>query len=989
MAGRTGSYFVNIFAESKRYLGNLLQQGKPLVDGDWNDQSENEQKLTQRPFQKMGDRFYSDSFKILGQGSGSYSGPDTFKIDGLSGSIGDPETWGWGWIGGLPVRLTDDWLYWNDATGSSFVAYTDQHLDEMFHRSYNLQDLGSNIWRVTDTSVAYKAGELVGRTIYPNAKDNSVSGAPDGYTIVANTANTIDFDTTTGASTTPPASAGDYYIIGLTTPAPTTTRDDEIYLDIHIEEWNGTEDSDLIMPIGPGIECMRRLKLVQLVHVIEDVSTHGSMPANYVDVDGNQHYTVLLASMTRDDTGNIPDSILTDERDPWFGSGPEVETARGLMNQLEERIYRTYDPGTGLPVTDGVILPDGTLNPLAVGAAIDHDDLADMPDTAGSPALANSDHDARYGDVTYSSGPAGGPNDSVVDAESHRDAINRLDQNKARLHGQLQDAAWNAVTDHDARYGGLTYSGETPSAASPGNDVVADNDSHGEAIKALDSAVGDLQENNRPNFVSAFEQLFGDAGAGNLVVSSDTDLGAVQAVEYDNLTINSGFELTADGPWLHIAVKDTLTIQTGGRIHLRGADGGDGPAGATPGAGAIGKGSDGGDGAGGGLQSKGGLSESPFGKAGNDADGTTAIGNGGSAFGYGLVFSGGGGSGGSDNSASGGGGAGGGAGANGITGGVDLDGLDGESALGTDFETTTPIFDKTTGRVIASKQFRDTTVASFPLTVNKGDILWVIGNANAGYYTVDYATGNDVYINETFPSTGTTGERYLIFRRSQEMTLTQLKGLHRFVISGGHLGIGGGGSGGASSLPGNGCGGGGAGGGGIYIEAKNVVFPTGYLLTGSTGSCLANAIFQDLSATFQTNKVKRGDILEIYTASPADDNVAKYRVIDVVSETQLFVECDFKTVTSGVEDWRIIPMAIDASGGNGGDGFPTVPGNFGGGGGGGGGTVFIVADSLTTVDAERVGVFGGASKTRVAADVIGGYGGNGMKAILDLSNYDG
>jgi len=429
MAGRSGDYFINIFNEAKRYLGNLLQEGVPVVDGDWNDQSESKQKSVQRPFQAMGKRFVGDSWQIRGQQALILQSANNFQIYGLSGAIGDPETWARGWVGGLSAVVSEDRIYWNDdGLGGGFVSYSDQALDELFHRSYAVDVPGANLGRLTDTSMSWKTtgtGELTGRTLYPNLKDTSgPGGTPKGYTIVSNTLNTVTVNDPLSDFTTV-ASAGDYYLVGLTTPG--FDRTDEVYLDVHIEEWNATEDSDLLMPLGPGVECMRRLKIVQCVHVIEDTATYGTTPSDYMDSDGNQHFTVPLAQFDRlNGNANIIPSMITDLRDPHFGSGPEVETARGLMNSLEERLNRTYDPGTGLPVTDGVILSDGSLNPNAVAVTIPHSGLSNMPDPAVNPASAVADHDARYGDLTYSSGPGGA--EFVVDDESHRDAISRLDE---------------------------------------------------------------------------------------------------------------------------------------------------------------------------------------------------------------------------------------------------------------------------------------------------------------------------------------------------------------------------------------------------------------------------------------------------------------------------------------------------------------------------------------------------------------------------------
>lgn len=429
MAGKTGSYFITIFNEAKRYLGNFYQQGKPLVDGDWNDQSESQQKAIQRPFQNMGKRFVGAAWQVYGQGSGGFTSLNNIQIFSNGAGIGNPETYGRGWIGGLNAQVTADRLYYND-NGGGFVPYTAQHLDEMFQLSSAWAFVAGTTWMLTDTSIQMVPGEHVGQILYPDLQDASFAGAPVYYEISANTVNTITIDTALPGScgvAVPVTIVGrEYYTVGMTTPVG--ARDDEVYLDMHIEEWNDTEDPQLNMPIGPGVECMRRMKIVQCVRVMQDTGTHGPIPTDYVDADGNQHFVVSLATIARlAGNANITDSMITDTRDPHFGSGQEVEDARGITESLSERIYRTKDPVTGAPIVpiDGVINPDGTLNPDAVSVSIAHSDLSNMPDTAVDPALAVADHDARYGDLTYSNGPEGAV--IIQDNETHRDALSRLD----------------------------------------------------------------------------------------------------------------------------------------------------------------------------------------------------------------------------------------------------------------------------------------------------------------------------------------------------------------------------------------------------------------------------------------------------------------------------------------------------------------------------------------------------------------------------------
>jgi hypothetical protein len=401
MGNRSGGYSGNIFKEWKRYVAGLAQSvgRRPLIDRDVNDVLESAFHQLQRAIGvAFGKQFVGDSFKVIGLGIAN-----NFSLNGNGASLLLPDSWARGWVNGHQVLLTVD--------PSPYVpsSPTVQTKDELYHRSTGLTAL-----TLQDSSMKWVVNELVGRTLYPNV--DSVTG----FTIISNTANTI----TIGAGDmTTVAAVGDNYYIGLTTP--TVDRDDLVYLDVFVDEWDATEDPDLLHPIATGVESWRRLKVVQALCVSEGITS----VSDYVDSDGNQHYVVKLAYLHRLAANpNITSGMVEDLRDAWYGSGPEVVEARGVMRSLEERIFRTYDPITQLPVTDGVINPDGTLNPDAVNLTINHDDLADMPDIAPTPATANSDHDKRYGGLDYSLGPiAQSSGVSIVsDNESHRDAISRL-----------------------------------------------------------------------------------------------------------------------------------------------------------------------------------------------------------------------------------------------------------------------------------------------------------------------------------------------------------------------------------------------------------------------------------------------------------------------------------------------------------------------------------------------------------------------------------
>ena len=127
----------------------------------------------------------------------------------------------------------------------------------------------------------------------------------------------------------------------------------------------------------------------------------------------------------------------------------------------------------------------------------------------------------------------------------------------------------------------------------------------------------------RPNLVSSFERMFGDGRDGNLVVSGGTtDLGSVNSVQFNNLELQNTGVLTADGPFLMIGVKGTLTIYNGGVIDLAGLPGADAISGfpAPGGAGKGGHGGRGGHTSGGGFSVGGGVAGHPFATAGQNSN---------------------------------------------------------------------------------------------------------------------------------------------------------------------------------------------------------------------------------------------------------------------------------------------------------------------------------------------------------------------------------
>ena len=281
--------------------------------------------------------------------------------------------------------------------------------------------------------------------------------------------------------------------------------------------------------------------------------------------------------------------------------------------------------------------------------------------------------------------------------------------------------------------------------------------------------------------------------------------------------------------------------------------------------------------------------------------------------------------------------------------------------------------------------------------VRAGDSLMIFGGANAGVYIIDKIWGvRSVTVTGTFTSYISNQSYAIVDQR--HMDVATLQGLHRLITQGGHLGWGGGGGGGANGLAGNETGaGGGAGGGGLYIEARNTILPTGYVLSSNDGQCINVGghyakRFTSSGTDFVAAGVKRGDILEIIT--PVGGNNGKYRVlftgIPTVNDLTIMVGKEPAIVweTGGTtgEDWGIIPMCFNVDGGKGGDSHYNYRGS---GGAGGGGTVFVVSETWTpATDLERLSFWGGPRPVPGQPD-RSSVGGDGYGIMLDLAQFGG
>jgi len=307
----------DIFDEEKEYVYPIAQRGpnKPLVDADFNDGWESIATRIQRVMQIFGDGSPNNGFKIEESG---VSNVNNFTVKGGDGTLD-----GAGRITekGLLCLLKSD-VEWN-----SLLSDADKIHD---------QSTGLTTTKLTNTGANWNTNELAGRLLVPNTANGTT------FTIASNTATEI---TISAGDMTTVASAGDTYRVEPSTPSG--VRTDIVYLDIYLDEIDSDEDTNLKHPLSGGssfTSCLRN-KLKHIVKVRENSSTLPTSPTT--DVDGNVHYYVKLATLTRDANNTITASEIADNvvRDIYSIADirAEVIAARGTAADLDTRLDQSLE----------------------------------------------------------------------------------------------------------------------------------------------------------------------------------------------------------------------------------------------------------------------------------------------------------------------------------------------------------------------------------------------------------------------------------------------------------------------------------------------------------------------------------------------------------------------------------------------------------------------------------------------------------------------
>lgn len=313
MGARSGSYSVDLYDESLQYMGALLQQGVPLIDGDWNDQTENMIANLRRAIEfGIGDGSPNTGFRIDESGT---SNVNNFTIKGGSGTI---ETAGRCFNKGFPALLVSDLEY----TANTNIIHP--------------QITGLTDTVLTDSSANYVVNELVGRDLVPDVANPGTTIA-----ITANTATTITVASGLLAAT----AVGTHYRVNLSTPG--SNRTDFVFLDCFLDEIDSVEDTNLlhtgVPPSASNVEAARRLKLRTFVKVTEGQSS----PTDYTDSDGNYHAILELAQLDRLSADTTVTTAMISDSRVYTPPRPDIlDTGTPVLSAVSE-----IDINSGLSVS--------------------------------------------------------------------------------------------------------------------------------------------------------------------------------------------------------------------------------------------------------------------------------------------------------------------------------------------------------------------------------------------------------------------------------------------------------------------------------------------------------------------------------------------------------------------------------------------------------------------------------------------------------------
>lgn len=327
MGASTAALSRRMFDEQKRYVLTVLQEGVPLVDADYNDQTLS---------------FFTQLRRLISNSIGDGARGAAFKVEENPSALANDFK--------LRGGVVED-----EGPEELFVKGHQAQLpaDETFMAGVETAPVSTAIVanQLFDSAANFIPGELVGKTLVPN-----LGNPTQQFPITANTATSITVTGTIAGV----AAAGDRYRIKMTTPG--AARNDLVLLDVYVDEIDSVEDPNLKHTIDSiQVEAMQRGKLVQRVFVKEGITLPVVLPSGFVDADGNRHVQLPLALIARQaGNANVTNAMITDLRRKIF-----------RLDEVEDRFVNTsgdtmtgplvFDPGVmiqGICVVDGDAICD-------------------------------------------------------------------------------------------------------------------------------------------------------------------------------------------------------------------------------------------------------------------------------------------------------------------------------------------------------------------------------------------------------------------------------------------------------------------------------------------------------------------------------------------------------------------------------------------------------------------------------------------------------
>lgn len=309
MGSDTGNYSRNMFDESKLYLGTRTVQGIPWVDADNNDGDSSNVRQHRRIEELLGDGAVGDGFKCVGSGLNN-----DFNV---LGGDGTDDGAGRFFLKGLGCMLKAATTFKNNGAIEGGKSLTPRITSITFN-------VGPNTTTIIDSAANWNVNEHAAKILTPD-----ITQPGSTYLVVSNTQRVM---TVTGDATAV-AQVGDNYRIEMRTPVG-TDRNDGVYLNVYLDEYDCTDDPNLIHNLTVQTCAQLRTKLIQALYIQEGAENF----TDYVDGDGKQHYVFQIARIHRydgvDAIWDIDDlrSILSD----GTGIYPELIAAGNNLRVVQQ-----------------------------------------------------------------------------------------------------------------------------------------------------------------------------------------------------------------------------------------------------------------------------------------------------------------------------------------------------------------------------------------------------------------------------------------------------------------------------------------------------------------------------------------------------------------------------------------------------------------------------------------------------------------------------